>query len=334
MVNVTNKSCIFNTISNYGGISDTQIFMSVTFFLFGFSSIFGNILIIVSLCRGKLLNYGGYYTLIHYAITDMITGLLDLIYMPLATLLSSGFKLSFILGFVLAFGEYSRKMFIAFMALTKFFSILFPLKARTIMHLQWYKKTTVITWILSIIISVPLWFQKSFYFDSCTYHWAFNEETLLFTSCYGIFINVTVTVIIVITYPLCFFKICKSTSTWNNISSGCRRQSLNLQTSRTESKILCLFVLNSFIFVLYWLPVYLFELWNVHIPNYALFQECMRGILISYNPVVYVLLNSNIRRAVKNCITCKSAKKISKENDCRSYRRCSPQSVTFDLTKF
>lgn len=277
-----------------------QIIATFMFFLFGFVSVFGNSLMIISMYKSKMLLYGGYYTLIHYAITDIISGLLDLIYLPLAILMKSSFRLSFVMGFVLVFGEFSRKLFIVFMAMTKFYSIMFPLLARRSMYLAWYKNAIKIIWCLSVLSCLPFWIGRSIYFDACTFYWSFNERTLIMTSIYGLTFNISVTIIITVVYPACFVKVLRTSRTWNSPNSTCRRQSINLQNFHQERKIFCLFFLNSCTFVIYWLPIYLFELFHVHLAHYAILQEITRGIQISYNPLVYICINSNIRKAVKN----------------------------------
>lgn len=281
-------------------LPNIDIIASVIYFIFGVTSIIGNVIVSVAMYKAHLLKSGGYLILVHYSITDITTAILLVFYMPLAIFLQETLGPSFVYGFVLTFAETSSKLFILLMAFTRFYSIMFPLKARGLMGLHWYKKTINIIWITSIIFCIPLWVGKSNCFDPTTYHWIFNDVSLKWVTIYGAIFNISVTLVILTAYPICFLKLIKVGNIWNDQGSVNRRQSVSLQNSHKERNFLYLFCINGIIFVLYWLPAYLVGLWNVDIPNVALLEEFMRCIEVSYNPFLYFCINSNIRCAVKN----------------------------------
>lgn len=296
-------SIVPKTTDNNDSLSSIQIIASVIFLFFGIISIAGNIIFCVAMYQAKLLRSGGYLILVHYAITDIMTGCLEVFYMPLSVLLQQTLGPAFIYGFVLTFDEMASKLFIIFMAFTRFYSIMFPLRARSLMHISWYKTCMWIIWTSSIVLSIPLWVGKSQCFEPCSYHWKFNVNSQKWVLIYGAIFNLGASIVIIVVYPICFYKMIKTSILWNGTGpSASRRQSVSLQNSHREMKVLILFFVNGIIFILYWLPVYLVNLWHIQIPNIALFEEIMRCIEVSYNPFLYVSINPHIRCAVKKLL--------------------------------
>lgn len=306
MLEVNSSNASIATVEKLS-LSTIHIVAIICYFIYGFIAALGNIVMILSMVKSRLTQYGGFLTLAHYAATDIISGSLNIIYLPVAIVYQKNLIPSFLPGFVLIFGEFSRKMFIVFMATTKFTAIMFPLSARRIMSRSWYRKAIFVTWVCCIISSLPFWICKSIYFDPVNYKWATIAATRNVTSIYGSIINLTVTVIILTTYPVCFYKLFKSNAFWNSnqidgASHVQNRQSINYR----ERSLLYIFALNSVIFLLYWIPIYLFELWKLQMPYYGFFKETIRGIQIAYNPIVYYILNRHIRSAINNFVCCQT----------------------------
>lgn len=259
-------------------------------------SLIGNFVIILSINRVKLLRFGGYYTLAHYAFLDVIFSTISLIFI-LWTIL---FHRSEILELIFNFGfiglGMSRKMFILFMALTKFYCVAFPMNARRIMCLSWYKKVIGLVWIFGITLSIPMVILQKFVFDRCTYSWILKDGSSSFTWIYGLIINSVVTLVIIIVYPYCFWKIRKTSVHWERrLSSGRYCQS---NTVNSERKILFLFFIDACVFVFCWSPFYLFQFLDFSNSIKRILHKFFRCAQLAYSPFLYVCFNSHIRRGV------------------------------------
>lgn len=326
---MTNKSS-FNdsgTLCKYSGnLSDLQIVAICCYLFLGCLSLFGNIVFITAMAKCNLVKSGGYLTVVHYAITDIISGLLDATYMPVSIMFQDTFVPAYVPALFMVFAEMSRKSFLLFMALTRFYSIMFPIGARLTMTLSWYKKMLALTWLISIFICTPLWIGKCFYFDPCSYRFRFNTRTKSWHSIYTFAYNLLVTLLIITTYPTCFCMLRRKNYLWK-IGSYSGMQSIPGSSTRSfhskakEKCIFYLFFMNSVIFILYWLPIYLFEMWQISFPNYGLIKEIIRGIQISYNPYAYYWVNKSIRRATNKLLRCEEElileRKTSQSNDDR-----------------
>lgn len=280
--------------------------------IYGFVAIVGNVVLIIAMARARLLQTGGYLTLAHFAVTDVITGLSIILFLPWSILLQRNIFPDFLPGLLLSYGAFSRKVFMAFMAGVMFCSILFPFSARRFMSLGWYHKALILTWVISCFVSLPYWIGRGHYVDPANYRWGMNVRN--FTPIYGLSVNFTVTAIILFVYPLCFFKIIQSNGHRQELQCG-RGSSGSVTCSvitNRERLLLLLFTLNSVIFILYWIPIYLCEFFDLTVPYYSLWKETMRGILISYTPFAYCIIHKGIREAIVNLILCqKQVEKIS-----------------------
>lgn len=306
-----------SNFSNFSRDTNTKLSLihdvaTVLYFIYGLTAVVGNIILIVGMSKAKLLQYGGFLTLAHYAITDIISGSINILYLPWTIILQNTLMPAWIPGLVLTFGEFSRKVFIVFMAGTKFWAIVSPLSARSVMSVSWYKKAMCITWIASCLASMPFWITRCMYFDPVNYKWASRTETRQITSVYGATVNVLVTLIILTTYPVCFYKLMRHNHYWKSSAdsdnSTCSSTANRNQITSRERKLLYLFALNAVIFMLYWIPIYLFELFKIPIPFYGLLKESIRGIQTAYNPIAYWILNKNIRIAMNSLFCCKDMK--------------------------
>lgn len=57
-------------------------------------------------------------------------------------------------------------------------------------------------------------------------------------------------------------------------------------------------------YMLFTIPIYMFELFRVQIPYYGVFKESVKGVLTSYTPIMYSVLNKNIRHAIYGLFDC------------------------------
>lgn len=274
----------------------------VLYFTFGVITVLENLVLLLAMHRAKLLEMGG-ILIAHYAVADILTGLLNVFYLPWSILYQDQFMPAYIPGFLLGYVEYSRKMFIAFMAATRFYVIVYPFSARRVMSRLWYTKSAFITWFVSAIVCIPYWTCACLYFDPARCKWSWRTDTRYWTSKYGAIINSLVTIVILCTYPVCFYKLIRNKNIRNQKLSPNRKNDAPHRpfVFHREQTLLYLFAFNSLVYMLFWIPIYLFELWRVSITyNYGLYQETMRSILISYYPIAYCIFNRNIRLAVNN----------------------------------
>lgn len=294
------------------------------YFTFGIVSLIGNIILILAMYRENLLNYGGYLTLAHSAGPDLIFGSLNVFYVPWAILLQSDLITpNYIPGLFINLALYAKKVFLVFMACTKFCAVVFPYRARGIMTITWYKRSLCIVWLISAFIALPLWIIHSGYVDYVNYKWTWSQEHRLFAATYWAVTNFVAIIIFIISYPVCFYKLRKHNLIWSHIRSTDDISRTPILGFR-EKSILYIFVVDAVVFTIWCVPPYLFELGNIKIPYFGLIKEISRGLLMCYSPIVYWLLNKNIRHAInkflcrltvcKNSITVKVVNNASSES--------------------
>lgn len=161
--------------------------------------------------KSKLLHIRGYLTLAHFAVCDIITGLITFVELPWSILLQKPiFPKVFPAGLILTYGVFSRKTFMVFMAGVTFWSVVFPLSARQYMPLHWYRKALTLIWLTSCLISIPYWIGNGHYSDFKNYRWSLN--TANFAPKYGLATNIIVTVVILLVYQFCVWKLLKRRS--------------------------------------------------------------------------------------------------------------------------
>lgn len=322
---MTNESFINETVelcNGYDSLSETQIIAICFYSVLGCLSLFGNTILILAMNRCSLIRCGGYLTVVHYAVTDILSGLLTGLYMPISVYFQDTFVPQFVSGFLLVFAEFSRKVLLLFMAVTRFYSIVFPMSARLRMTIPWYKKALASCWLVTIIVCTPFWVGRCFYFDPCQYRFRFNPKTKPWHSIYSFMINFVVTCVILTTYPICFCILKRKNYLWKIGSysgvqclpgTGASNSARTNNSKSKEKSIFYLFFMNSFIFIIYWLPIYLFEFWQISVPHYGLVKEIIRGVQISYNPFAYYWVNKSIRRSVNQFICCKNNSKFERK---------------------
>lgn len=179
------------------------------------------------------------------------------------------------------------------MAGVTFWSVVFPLSARQYMSLHWYRKALTLIWLTSCLISIPYWIGNGHYSDFKNYRWSLN--TANFAPKYGLATNIIVTVVILLVYPFCVWKLLKRRSISHHPEN-------NLILTRSYITLITLFAISSVIFVLYWIPIYTCELFEKSVPYYGIWKETMRGILINYSIFVYCLIHKGIRLSVVSFI--------------------------------
>lgn len=294
------------------GRDPAQYLAVILYFSYGIAAVIFNTILIVSLAKASLLDHGGFLSLAHYASTDLFDGLLNMFYSPWSVLYQRQFIYAYLPGMVLMLGEVSRKVFMVFIAGTNIYAVKYPYAARSTMTIAWYRRALLCTWIVSVMFAMPFWATRSMYLNYTKYIWEAYPGMLKFKTDYGFIINLIPTIIILICYPTCFYILIKGNIRWKNSSETNYKNHHNgsfsrqIMTSR-ERALMYIFALNAIIFMIYWIPIYLFEFMNLTFKHYGIMKETFRGVLHCYSPVLYWTMNGNIRSAINSFVLCRPA---------------------------
>lgn len=300
---IKNGSTVNSNTSDHSQLKTEHYVAICLYTVYGVTAVVGNIILIIAMKRAQFLRIGGYLTLAHLAVSDIITGLTTLVVLPWCILFQKDIFHSYIPALVIVYGSFVRKVLMIFMAGIMFWSIIFPLSARQHTSVHWYRKALTIVWLTSCLASFPYWIGNGVYPDGKSYKWTMNTN---YVPKYGFVSNVAVTVVILLVYPLCIFKIFKNNLNRHNSETSLVHKSVFSKHNRT---LLILFIISSVIYVLYWVLIYTCELYGVKVPYYGLWKETMRGILTSYSPFLYCFIHKKIRLSVVSLICCQNNSK-------------------------
>ncbi len=113
----------------------------------------GNIILLVVMKRESLFQFGGYLTLAHFSICDFLNALIGCFYYPIAVLTKTHHPW---VAPVIMFAESSRKVFIGYMTISRFWAIMFPFSGQIYFDLAHTKKWMIVVWVMSFVLNFPM----------------------------------------------------------------------------------------------------------------------------------------------------------------------------------
>ncbi len=259
--------------------------------VFGFIGILGNILLLVAMKRQAMLATPGYLTLAHFSICDFLNAFLAVFYTPFA-ILTKSYHLP--MGIILLAAEWSRKVFISYMSISRFWVIVFPISGKVYFDLKHTKKYLIAVWALCIAVCMPFAINLSVCFMVQINQWAYCPWTPGWLRAFGLATNFTPSVLMICLYPVCFYMVIKQKRKVGHQEGSQNEEKITVK----EKHLLYLFSISAVVFTVFWLPYYIYLMVGYKLPFVPEVFELMRGIQTAYNPFVYFWLNPTVRTAV------------------------------------
>ena len=213
-------------------------------------------------------------------------------YTPLA-ILTKTYHLP--LGLILLAAEWSRKVFICYMCVSRFWVIVFPVSGKIYYNLYYTKRYLFLVWLVSIAVCMPFAITWSVCFSTVINQWGYCPWTPGWLRIFGLVTNFTPSILMTILYPICIVSIIRTGRKVNN--PGQNNQEEGLIRSR-ERNLLYLFIINAVVFTIFWLPYYIYVIVGYKLPYVPEGFEFMRGVQTAYNPFIYYWLNPTIKSAI------------------------------------
>ncbi len=268
--------------------------------VFGFIAFLGNTVLLIAMKRQGLFENPGYLTLAHFSVCDFLNAFVAVFYTPFAIITKSTHIMYLGMGFVLVVAEFSRKVFIVFMSISRFWVIVFPISGKLNFDLRLTKKYLIVVWAMCVAVSMPFLITVSACFFPQRNKWGYCPWGPGWLSTLGLAINFVASGLMICLYPLCFYKIVKQSRQFERqqASPGPPEEDEGRIPTK-EKNILYIFCITAVVFTLSWLPSYYFYVVGYKLPFASEMYEFMRGVQTAYNPFMYYLCNPSIKAAVK-----------------------------------